>query len=502
MLVLRYHPITLLQYLWKAAMHRRYKTFDREATPVLTVEQIGPKRHRTPEGYLLCLDVPVARVGEMLYAQGEVPLNADGYGRIRVTRDDEALFDERALASLQGKPVVDEHPEDFVDAKTWRKLSKGITLNPRRGEGENRDCIVADLLVMDEEMIKDIDSNKREVSGGYEADYQQTGEGEGRQTNIIFNHVALVEKGRCGPRCAIGDHLPKELQGMPTSAARERVKIRERIRVLFRDAADEVAGVLEDPSAAGDLNEPESDGAMSENGHTHIHIHSSGDPGAPSAKTNDDPTEARFQALEQGHQQILQAIEELRSSMGGGKTTTDEVVQPGADSDMTDLGDGGDAAGQDDNPEITTKDGMPEELQAAKTNDSAALQNCFLAVLADAEVLIPGFKLPTFDAAASRKLTLDSMCKLRRRVLGNVAATTDGAALLDSVGANIDLDKSTCAEVARAFRAGAGAKKLINNRAATGDSGKIPNLGAQFKQPPRTPAEINKAAAEFWSTVN
>ena len=37
-----------------------------------TVSKLGPKRSLTPEGYLLCQDVPVARTGEMLYAEGEL----------------------------------------------------------------------------------------------------------------------------------------------------------------------------------------------------------------------------------------------------------------------------------------------------------------------------------------------------------------------------------------------------------------------------------------------
>ena len=61
-----------------------------------------------------------------------------------------------------------------------------------------------------------------EVSLGYDADYEQTAPGVGRQTNIIGNHVALVERGRCGPRCAIGDRqtVSDKESNMPSVAVK------------------------------------------------------------------------------------------------------------------------------------------------------------------------------------------------------------------------------------------------------------------------------------------
>ena len=48
-----------------------------------TQEQLGETQSLTPEGFLLCENVPLARIGEMLYADGEVPVTAkDGVIRI------------------------------------------------------------------------------------------------------------------------------------------------------------------------------------------------------------------------------------------------------------------------------------------------------------------------------------------------------------------------------------------------------------------------------------
>ena len=73
-------------------------------------------------------------------------------------------------------------------------------------------------------------------------------------------------------------------------------------------------------------------------------------------------------------------------------------------------------------------------------------------------------------------------------------STQDGKALIDTVSgaASLDLSKMTCDKVAVLFRAAAGAKKAINNRAATGDAGRVP--GAQGQQPAKgavTIAELN-----------
>ena len=42
-----------------------------------TTGLIGKTRETTPEGYLLCRDVPIARIGKLIYGDGEVPITAD-----------------------------------------------------------------------------------------------------------------------------------------------------------------------------------------------------------------------------------------------------------------------------------------------------------------------------------------------------------------------------------------------------------------------------------------
>ncbi|MCT9017197.1 DUF2213 domain-containing protein, partial [Cupriavidus gilardii] len=67
-----------------------------------TVHRLGPKRALTPEGFLLCEDVPVARTGEMLYGPGEVPVEPGPDGLIRISRTPDEVFRPETLASCIG----------------------------------------------------------------------------------------------------------------------------------------------------------------------------------------------------------------------------------------------------------------------------------------------------------------------------------------------------------------------------------------------------------------
>lgn len=162
--------------------------------------------HTTPEGFLLCIGVPIARTGEMVYGEGEIPLDADEDGKVLVDREEKEVFNAKTMASFEGKAVTITHPTDFVDPDNWSRLAKGIMQNIRRGTDKNKDDLLADLLITDSVAINLVKNGLREVSCGYEADYTQVEDGKGIQTNIIGNHLALVDEGRAGPRYAINDH--------------------------------------------------------------------------------------------------------------------------------------------------------------------------------------------------------------------------------------------------------------------------------------------------------
>lgn len=138
--------------------------------------------------------------------------------------------------------------------------------------------------------------------------------------------------------------------------------------------------------------------------------------------------------------------------------------------------------------------------------DSAALDKSFQQMIARAEILVPGFRAPTFDSALSRAKTVDSMCATRRQVLTTLAATTDGAALINAVADDgFDVAAADCAAVAVAFNAAASVKAANNTRAATGDRLTVPQAGAGVVVVPSggvkqiSDAELNKLHQEYWS---
>lgn len=175
----------------------------------LITSELGPQRHTTPEGFLICTGVPIARTGEYEYyaSEGMSPgIEPDASGRIISRREPEQVFAPAALASFEGKPVTLGHPPvDAVTPETWREYAVGTVKDVRRGEGDDADKVIADLVISDAAAIAAINSGLREVSCGYDVTVEQVEPGIERQTMIRGNHVALVDAGRAGPECAIKD---------------------------------------------------------------------------------------------------------------------------------------------------------------------------------------------------------------------------------------------------------------------------------------------------------
>ena len=206
--------------------------------------RISENIHKTPEGYLLCIGVAIGRTGEMEYAKGETPLEVGSNGTVMVTRDADELFKPEVMASFQGKSVTIKHPEEFVDPKTWNELTVGILQNVRRGKGEQSEDLIADLLITSEEAIAAVEGGMREVSCGYECGYIQTGEGAGRQVEIIGNHLALVDQGRAGPSYAINDHKGQENGKGPKLMKKK--KLMDEFKALFAKTQDAAAKAIDE----------------------------------------------------------------------------------------------------------------------------------------------------------------------------------------------------------------------------------------------------------------
>lgn len=185
---------------------------------------------KTPEGFLICKDVPIARTGTQQYRGCEFggPVAAGIYN---VQRPEAEVFDRAAVASFEGKPVCDEHPEEDVTPDNYGRYMKGVCRDVRRGDGDLSNCLVADLVIYDADLINKIEAGKREISCGYDCLWNPTSDSSYDQLEIRGNHVAVVDKGRAGHKVAIRDTADDKKGGTKMSKS----LIGRILRALARD---------------------------------------------------------------------------------------------------------------------------------------------------------------------------------------------------------------------------------------------------------------------------
>lgn len=185
---------------------------------------------KTRDGYL-AVRAKAARVGTYQYLGSEIDpenkRNLRDAGMVNVLRDDSAVFDNKSAHSFIGKPVTDDHPREAVNAGNWRDHARGVVMGAMR-DGE---YLAFDLLLTDASAIAAVNGGKRELSNGYAADLEfgdfTAADGTkcvARQKSITGNHVAIVDRGRAGSSCRIGDAaicdaLPIALQDGAKEAA-------------------------------------------------------------------------------------------------------------------------------------------------------------------------------------------------------------------------------------------------------------------------------------------
>lgn len=437
-----------------------------------TTEKIGPKQSLTPEGFLLCEEVPVARTGMMIYGPNETPIEAGPDGIVKIFREDADVFRPETIASATGKPVADDHPDEDVTPENWRELTVGIMMNVRRGTGANDDLMFADLLVTTPEGIKAVQTGKREVSLGYEADYEELSPGTGKQTNIIINHVALVEQGRCGPRCAIGDRKSKHEKELAVAGKKHNKFVDALMRAFKAKDADEVEKIAQEAADEIEMGE----GSTGGEGDTHIHVHS-GDT------SENEPTESgRMNFTDEDLQAHIDANAKEHAELSARIAALEERLKPTdaeAEIESKEVEDGL----KDEAPE-----GVPVE-EAVKAKDSRYLVDSFQDTVALAEILVPGIRVPTCDASARPGQTFKKICGLRKQALDLAYHQPATRSILEDLLSNKPLDTKTmtCDAARVLFRAAAAAKSTLNNLGG----GKTADTSKQISPP--TLASINAA---------
>lgn len=415
----------------------KHQTHDRGR--YYTTSDLGAKRSTTPEGFLVCHDVPIARTGSQLYTSDEVPIDPGPDGLIRIERLPDEVFRAETIASFEGKPVTVEHPNDFVTPGNWQQLAIGFTQNVRRGSGIEDDLLIADLVITDARAIEYVNQSLPEVSAGYEAAYQQTDAGRGVQREIVGNHVALVERGRAGPRCSIQDRKP----------TMKKRTVWDRIMTAFK--AQDEAAMKEALEEAKDA-EPEEKEDKDEK-----------------AKTGD----AAIASLTATVDALAKTVEKLVKDSEG--ETEEECKKREAEAEAAKTG--------DTVLEAETAESNPAAKGTVLSGDSLK------AVISRAEVLAPGITVPTGDSAQASAVEA-----LQRKALAHAMTTDSGKAAVQIFAHGRDVSKLTGDALSAVF---SGTAELI--RAQNNDAGSRRSISTKDFGRVVTVADINARNREFWA---
>lgn len=417
--------------------------------------------HETPEGFLVCVGVAIARTGVMDYADGETPIAAGEDGIVKISRDAEEVFKEVTIASFNGKPITIQHPKDFVSAENWKELAKGTIQNPRRGKGEQENDLIADLLITDAQAIALVKNGLREVSCGYEAEYVETGLGTGKQKNIIGNHLALVNEGRAGAAYAINDHkgkgsrmtfkeikeslkaLVKATETMDESAEKKEEKKEE-----SKDAPadmptvsyDDLMKAVKDMSEKLDMMKPKA-----------------ADETKPATESSPAETVAKDEEVAPSMEDRVKKLEGLVEKLLEMQATDEEGVEVTGDEEAEEMED-----------EEMEEEVVVDEMEGALVGDSASR----------VEILAPGLKVKGKD--------------FKQKALKVAYETADGKAVIDQFtgGKAPDLKNETFVDAV--FIAASEMLKVKRNEQLSKTKTRDFQSVEEAPKKPTTPEELNK----------
>lgn len=160
------------------------------------------------KGYLICTNVIAARTGVQKYLGSEIGITDEKYKDeiFYLDRPSEELFSKSTIDSFNSAALTDGHPMTNgkrVDSKNSKYLSVGHVRNARKSDEKDADgneLLLVDIVVTDEYTINKVRNGKRQVSAGYSWDFEITDETkkELKITHILYNHLAIVDKGRAG----------------------------------------------------------------------------------------------------------------------------------------------------------------------------------------------------------------------------------------------------------------------------------------------------------------
>lgn len=149
--------------------------------------------------------VDLARVGIQYYRGFELGLKDKAMEKIAVFRPPEEVFKKESIDAYTNLTITDNHPSKPVTVDNVQELQKGTVSHVVI----NGEVLSGIATITNKDVIEKIQDGKLEVSVGYNQTLKkQKGEYNGVsydyvQTDIKPNHLAVVNKGRCGEACKI-----------------------------------------------------------------------------------------------------------------------------------------------------------------------------------------------------------------------------------------------------------------------------------------------------------
>ena len=415
-------------------------------------EQLSPNRFLTKEGYLVCKDVTLTKVGYLPYSERDAKSGFDGSEgsptkMVKIHRTAENLFDEESMKSMNGKPVTIGHPKYFLNPLTWKEHAVGEVVNVRRGTSPNEHRLIGDLIVKDQEGIDYIESHDTcEVSVGVSSKIEQIDDTNYEARNLRYNHLALVgEMGRCGVECQIQD----------AKVTMQKKSLKQRIldgidNFISGLGIDDCEKCMDDCASCTGMKDCPCTDCV-----TPMKDDDKSDPSVKKEETGnkegkneegsgDKINETEADKEEKKEKDAMSDFATLKDAYDGLMKRMNDMESRFADYLETQ---------KPTHVAVTDEEG--DEDEETSVTDSISVDVKIQDAVSRAEALVPGIKVPAFDKSDAKKLQ-DSICKFKKTALLKAAGS-------DALARSEIRSMNTCAGISAAFNAATTAAMNVNS---------------------------------------
>jgi len=164
----------------------------------------------TPNGFAIFKDVRISNSGNIqVYKNFEIPNlpeHLQNKDEIKIYRPAKEV--KKSAEAFAHLTVTDTHPWDNVNTKNFKEYAVGLGSDVKFKKGY---VIASSIVITDSDIIVMLqsDNESKELSCGYFAEFvYEAGEVDGESydgymKNLVGNHIAIVERGKCGGSCRL-----------------------------------------------------------------------------------------------------------------------------------------------------------------------------------------------------------------------------------------------------------------------------------------------------------